>query len=156
MTNNDFKKLIEVKLERLEVSLGFTVESQFKNVFASALMTDGAYEEYKKLNEVDHLGKYRGIETVGDAVLGLIVSDLLADKHYNREQITEVKKTMVSNQALQKRCHFMKDMMIEVNVANTDKKKYAKAIERLLGALHRTYGDDIVKKYMREKNVIEN
>lgn len=48
----------------------------------------------------------------------------------------------------------MKEFMIEVNVAKTDKKKYAKAIERLIGAIYRAHGIEVAQKFIKEKGIL--
>lgn len=119
-------------------------------------MTDAAFEAYKKhkLNEEYYFSNFRGNETVGDAVLGLLVCDEPQNQYINRQDMTEARKKAVNNTGLQKKCHFMKEFMIEVNVAKTDKKKYAKAIERLIGAIYRAHGIEVAQKFIKEKSIL--
>ncbi len=44
--------------------------------------------------------------------------------------------------------------MIESNVSFSDKKKYAKALERLVGAIYKTHEIDEVKRFLIEKKII--
>lgn len=97
MTNRDIELEIETKVFLLENLIDFQIKQYQTEVFISALMTDAAYEEFKshKLNEVYHLKNHRGLETVGDAVLGLIVCDKFADLGFSRAMITEERKKLL-------------------------------------------------------------
>lgn len=152
----ELEQEVKSKLTKVKQLIGLTISLEQKDNFTNAIMTDAAFEAYKKhkLNEEYYFSNFRGNETVGDAVLALLVCDEPQNRYLNRQDMTEPRKKAVNNTELQKKCHFMKEFMIEVNVAKTDKKKYAKAIERLIGAIYRAYGIEVAQKFIKEKGIL--
>lgn len=157
MEATNYEKELKEKLTKLELLMGKVISKKHFELFSRVIITDNSSEYFNnhKLNEVDHLHELDGLETYGDAVLDLFVCEKLFKRRTRKKHMTIERSKIVCNDRLQSigEC-LLQGMLIEVNASNDDKISYAKALERLIGAIYEAYGTRFTRKFFISHNII--
>jgi dsRNA-specific ribonuclease len=157
METTNYEKELNEKLTKLELLMVREIPKEHFELFSRVIITDSSSEYFNnhKLNEVDHLHELDGLETYGDAVLDLFVCEKLFKQGTRKKYMTIERSKIVSNKILQNKGLFLlQGMLIEVNPSSEDKKRYAKALERLIGAIYEAFGTDYTREFLTVYNII--
>ncbi len=157
MENLDLNVLLASKIAKLEKIIGRTFTKKNYSIVIRVILTDASANQSNiyKLNEAYHLYKFNGLETYGDAVLDLFVCKKLFKENKNKEQITIGKSELVSNDRLNTiGKKLLEDIIIDMNPTPFDNISYAKALERLIGAIHEVCGSRFTQKFLKDKGII--
>lgn len=147
---------IRKSLKALEDLIGFDIPSEYKNIFMAVIISAATYEQHKiKLNELYQLDKYLSLETYGDAVLDLIVCEILFESSLTQEKMTIERSNRVNNL----RFHdigkkYLFQILITSNYSEEDKITYAKALERLIGAMYYCFGRNKTEAFIKKHSIL--
>lgn len=148
---------IELSIIKLESLLGRSIKAKLKPLFVRVILADNTVKQSNcsKLNEAYHLDKKESLETYGDAVLGLFVCEKFLGEGYSKQQVTDKKIELASNQRLNPiGRQLLETILIDINPSPLDEISYAKALERLIGATHKAYGTRFTRKFFISHNII--
>lgn len=157
MKKIDYDKELRLKLEKLALLMGRNISKRHFELFARVIITEDSSEYFKnhKLNEVNHLHELDALETYGDAVLDLIVCEKLFKEKTPKKEMTILRSDLVNNQRLQTIGEkLLFGLLIQTNHSNFDNISYAKALERLIGAIYETYGTRFARKFLLTHGII--
>jgi dsRNA-specific ribonuclease len=146
---------IEVSITKLEALLSRNIKTRLKPLFVRVILADNTVNQSNcsKLNEAYHLNEIESLETYGDAVLGLFVCDKFLA--FSKQEVTDKKIELGNNQRLNPiGKHLLGSILIDVNPSPLDEITYAKALERLIGAIHKAYGARFTRKFLDLHNII--
>lgn len=153
----DLNMMLELSIEKLEILVGNKIKNKFKTLFVRVVLADNTVNQSNiiKLNDAYHLNNLEGLETYGDAILDLFVCKYLFGLNYSKNEITTKKSEMVCNKRLNLiGGALLGDIIIDINPTPNDEITYAKALERLVGAMYEAYGSRFTRKFLKEKNII--
>lgn len=152
----NFDLPINESIQALELRLEKKIHQKHKNLFIAVILSAATYEEHKnKLNELYHLDKYLSLETYGDAILDLFVCTLMFKMSMTQKTMTIERSKLVNNarfQAVGKR--ILADILITSNYDEKDQITYAKALERLIGALYHCFGKRATERFIQKHSIL--
>ena len=147
---------IKQKLELLEVLLGKKIEESFIGLMVMVIVTAATLKDNKsKLNEAYQLYKYLALETYGDAILDLFVCEMFFKEEVTQATMTIQRSKLVSNIRFQEvGKSLLENILVIRNYQENDKITFAKALERLIGAIHLAYGIDFTKDFIKQHGIL--
>ena len=150
----DLNLQIHERLTALEDLLGFEIPKDDKNMFVAVIISAATYNEHK-LNELYHLYKYNALETYGDAILDLLVCEILFESSRTQKEMTIKRSNIVNNLRLHEIGQaLLLQILITTNYDEKDKITYAKALERLIGAMYYCFGRSKTEAFIKKHNIL--
>ena len=147
---------INESIQALELRMEKKIPQKHKNLFIAVILSRATYKNHKnKLNELYQLDKYLSLETYGDAILDLLVCEMIFKSAPTQGMMTIERSKLVNNarfQAVGKR--ILADILITSNYDEKDKKTYAKALERLIGAMYYCFGKRTTETFIKKHSIL--
>ncbi|MBN1763397.1 MAG: ribonuclease III family protein [Methanomicrobia archaeon] len=149
-----------MECKELEKTIGYTFKD--KELLKRALTTNGWVNEQRS-SDTNKIQSQEVFCTLGDAVLKLILVDLLVDKFENSGSITEEKKKIEDEKTLAgiSRVFYMGKFMITNESEREHDKIYdnnrnlAETLEALIGAIYRDAGFCVTKEVIMKWPEVE-
>lgn len=147
---------INQSLQALELLMEKKIPQKHKNLFIAVILSAATYKNQKiKLNELYQLDKYLSLETYGDAILDLLVCEMIFKSAPTQGMMTIERSKLVNNtrfQAVGKR--ILADILITSNYDEKDQITYAKALERLVGAMYYCFGNRTIEAFIQKHSIL--
>lgn len=158
--NHEYHAEKAIRLARLYAVIGYPLKDE--SIALQAITCSNFAKEYNDCSE-DKIYEHDGLAVVGDAILKSVLSidGFLADKTITEGDLTNQKKAIENNAALQSLGIQMNlpDILFHANTDLQGKKKIATAVEAIIGAIYFSHGFDacidFIHRYMPHASVIE-